>query len=72
MRGRQSLQVAERFGLQTRSVSQKSQEALEYAVNYCERRPKGWSKWKGLLRAADHFASAFNSSRFMMSEKNIS
>ncbi|MDZ4681195.1 MAG: CRISPR-associated helicase Cas3' [Saprospiraceae bacterium] len=56
-----ALLVAERFGLQTRLVSQKeAQEALDYAVDYCERRPKGWSKWKGLLRAADHFASAFN------------
>ncbi len=55
------LWVAEQFGLAVRPISAKeADDALRYAVNYCERRPRGWSNWKGLLRAADHFASAFN------------
>lgn len=55
-----AMQVAEYFGITTRFISaQEAQNALDYAVNYCETRPKGWSAWKGLLRAADHFASAF-------------
>ncbi|MBC9915351.1 CRISPR-associated helicase Cas3' [Chitinophaga varians] len=33
--------------------------ALQYAVDYCTCRPAGWSRWRGLLKAADHFASAY-------------
>jgi CRISPR-associated endonuclease/helicase Cas3 len=55
-----ALRIVEKFGLQTRPISHlEAQAALDYAVDYCEHRPKGWSTWKGLLRAADHFASAF-------------
>ncbi|MCB0534608.1 MAG: CRISPR-associated helicase Cas3' [Saprospiraceae bacterium] len=55
------LWVAEQFGLEVKSISViEATNALRYAVDYCERRPRGWSNWKGLLRAADHFASAFN------------
>lgn len=67
-----ALQVAEDLGLQIRPISRsEAQAALEYAVNYCERRPKGWSKWKGLLRAADHFASAFNFEVYDILEKTF-
>ncbi|MEJ7740540.1 MAG: CRISPR-associated helicase Cas3' [Chitinophagaceae bacterium] len=34
--------------------------ALAYAVQYCESKKFGWSPWRGLLKASDHFASAFN------------
>lgn len=35
-------------------------ENLEYCIAYCERtiRERGYSKWRGLLMGADHFASA--------------
>lgn len=33
-------------------------EAYHFTVEYCSGRPKGWSKWKGLLMGADHIASA--------------
>lgn len=35
-------------------------ENLEYCVAYCEKttRERGYSKWRGLLMGADHFASA--------------
>lgn len=33
--------------------------AFDYAVAHCRARPKGWSPLKGLLMAADHFASHF-------------
>lgn len=38
----------------------KAQEAWEYTVSYCEKRlqDRSWSNWRGLLMAADHFASA--------------
>lgn len=55
------LWVAEQFGLIVHPISEEDAgKALRYAIDYCELRPRGWSNWKGLLRAADHFASAFN------------
>lgn len=38
---------------------EEAKQALLYAVEYCESRKFGWSAWRGLLMAADHFASAF-------------
>lgn len=37
-----------------------AREAWEYVVTYCENRVqnRAWSSWRGLLMAADHFASA--------------
>jgi len=55
------LWVAKQFDLAVYPISAKeAADALRYSIDYCERRPRGWSPWKGLLRAADHFASAFN------------
>ncbi|MCG8384399.1 MAG: CRISPR-associated helicase Cas3' [Cytophagales bacterium] len=36
-----------------------AQEALNYAMEYCLHCKRGWSTWRGLLKSADHFASAF-------------
>ncbi|NML38968.1 CRISPR-associated helicase Cas3' [Chitinophaga sp. G-6-1-13] len=36
-----------------------AEAALHYVVEYCARKPVGWSRWRGLLKAADHFASAY-------------
>lgn len=33
--------------------------ALLYSVEYCENKKQGWSAYRGILKAADHFASAF-------------
>lgn len=33
-------------------------EAYLFVVEHCKAKEKGWSKWKGLLVGADHFASA--------------
>lgn len=56
-----ALKVVESFNIPIRPLAvQEAQAAIAYAVEYCEQRPRGWSPWKGLLRAADHFASAFN------------
>ncbi|MCG8699428.1 MAG: CRISPR-associated helicase Cas3' [Bacteroidales bacterium] len=62
------LEIIKDFGFETRSISQEeAKEALTYVVEYCENKGKGWSKWRGLLMAADHFASAFNHN----TEKNL-
>ena len=35
-----------------------AREAYYFALDYCRKRQKGWSQWKGLLMGADHIASA--------------
>lgn len=35
-----------------------AEEALQFAVAHCVAKRKNWSQWRGLLQAADHFASA--------------
>lgn len=43
-----------------RPVSLKeARQAFDFAIAYAESLPLGWSKWRGLLMAADHFASEF-------------
>lgn len=54
------LQILEHFGIETHSISKaEAEDALEYALEYCENKKWGWSPLRGLLMSADHFASAF-------------
>lgn len=54
------LQILEQFDIKTHPISkEKAEEALKYALEYCERKTWGWSPLRGLLMSADHFASAF-------------
>ncbi len=54
------IKILEKLGFSTRSISrQEAQEAMEYVIEYCKKKTNGYSPWRGLLRAADHFASAF-------------
>lgn len=45
---------------------EEAEENLEYILNYCKKKPLGWSPLRGLLMSADHFASAFS---FSVKEK---
>lgn len=50
--------VVQSFGIAFRPISrEEARAAFDYAVHYCENRPLGWSRWRGLLMSADHFAS---------------
>lgn len=56
-----AVEILRSFGLQVNDVTPASfREAWEYVVNYCKDRlqHRYWSKWRGLLMASDHFASA--------------
>ncbi|NJK84355.1 MAG: hypothetical protein HC912_11800 [Saprospiraceae bacterium] len=54
------LEILESFGIATKSISlQEAETALEYVCAYCEKKRTGWSPLRGLLKSADHFASAF-------------
>jgi CRISPR-associated endonuclease/helicase Cas3 len=55
--------ILRRLGFNITDVNQaNAREAWEYVVTYCENRleVRDWSKWRGLLMAADHFASAMS------------
>jgi CRISPR-associated endonuclease/helicase Cas3 len=54
------LHILEEFGINTRPIpKEEAEDALEYALEYCENKCWGWSALRGLLMSADHFASAF-------------
>jgi CRISPR-associated endonuclease/helicase Cas3 len=53
-------QILTSFGLPISNISkEEAQKALEYVVDYCEKKKYNWSPLRGLLKSADHFASAF-------------
>ncbi len=52
-------QILKQYGFETEVSKEEARMALEYAVEYCETKSTGWSPWRGLLMASDHFASAF-------------
>lgn len=57
----QAQRVLAELGIPSAPVSRQAAEAaLGYALRYCQGkyRTPGWSAWRGLLMAADHFASA--------------
>ncbi len=56
-----AFQLLKRWGIDVNISKNEARAALEYAVSYCETKRNGWSPWRGLLMAADHFASAFTS-----------
>ncbi len=54
-----ALAVLDELGIATRPISHaEALEALQFAVAHCAAKRKGWSAERGLLMAADHFASA--------------
>jgi len=54
------LQILEHFGITTRTIAlEEARQALAYVAEYCETKKAGWSPYRGLLKSADHFASAF-------------
>lgn len=62
-----ALDILKDFGFEVHTISLKeAEDNYNYAVGYCNdlcnKRVYGYSEWKGLLMAADHFASAMNGS----------
>lgn len=54
------LQILQYFELPTIDIDRKDAEkAILYAVKYCKKKGFGFSPARGLLKSADHFASAF-------------
>lgn len=54
-----ALDILKSFGFETHPISkEEAQDNYEFAVDYCSDKQLNCSEWKGLLMAADHFASA--------------
>jgi CRISPR-associated endonuclease/helicase Cas3 len=57
----EAMQVLEKLGIKSKPISrQQAEYNFEEAVDYCESVQYGYSKWKGVLIAADHLASALD------------
>ena len=56
-----ALKILHSFGIEIQEISRKdAHTAYEWAIKYCRKVQNGWSRWRGLLMAADHFASALS------------
>ncbi len=54
-----ALEILKHFGFDTKPISiQEARNNFYEVVDYCESKEYGYSKWKGVLIAADHLASA--------------
>jgi CRISPR-associated endonuclease/helicase Cas3 len=54
-----ALKIISELGIPVHNISkEEAYQAFKYAIEYCSKQPLGWSKWKGVLIGADHFASA--------------
>ncbi|MCK9304661.1 MAG: CRISPR-associated helicase Cas3' [Bacteroidales bacterium] len=54
------IQILKEYGYEASISKEEARKSLEYTVSYCETKRTGWSPWRGLLMASDHFASAFS------------
>ena len=65
-----ALEILVVLSITTRPVAQnEGREAWDFAVDQCGEKVYGWSRWKGLLVAADHFASALLDESVRKSER---
>lgn len=56
-----ALDILTAAGINAREISKEEAfNAFKYVVDYCSSKSTGWSKWKGVLVGADHFASALD------------
>ncbi|MDA3818559.1 MAG: CRISPR-associated helicase Cas3' [Prolixibacteraceae bacterium] len=58
-----ALTILQSFGIEKRDISkEEAEDNFNFVVEYCEKtvRERGFSQWRGLLMASDHFASALS------------
>ena len=54
-----ALEILNEMDIATHSIDiDEAEDNYVYAIDYCSRKPLNYSRWKGLLMAADHFVSA--------------
>lgn len=56
-----AIRILGELGISARQITaDEAFKAFQFVVEYCSQKSLAWSKWKGLLVGADHFASALN------------
>lgn len=56
-----ALAILSGIGIPTRDLpKEEASDSFRYAIKHCSTKQLGWSKWKGALVGADHFASALD------------
>ncbi len=56
-----ALEILQMFGFAIHTISrEEARFNYEYAISHCEKIRLNYSKWKGLMMAADHYASALD------------
>ncbi len=64
-----ALEILSALGIEARFISDReARAAFDFSIDHCTRKQYGWSRWKGLLVAADHFASALLDESEQLSE----
>jgi CRISPR-associated endonuclease/helicase Cas3 len=54
------IEILQIFNIRAKDIEiNEAKEALQYVTEYCEQKKNGYSPLRGLLKSADHFASAF-------------
>ena len=54
-----ALDILGSLGMKTHKISiDEAEDNYEYVIDYCNKKKSGCSKWRGLLMASDHMASA--------------
>lgn len=65
--------IFKHFGFCARELTiTEARTAFDYVLDYCENTNFEWSKWRGLLNAADHFASSLIEKTTQETEKIFS
>jgi len=65
-----ALEILSALGIKVRFISEhEARTAFDFSTDHCRKKPYGWSRWKGLLVAADHFASALLEESEQVSER---
>lgn len=66
----QAINILHSFGFPKKLITIKeAKNNLGYVIKYCQQKKDGWSKYKGLLMAADHYASALNEKTAFLKDK---
>ncbi|SEM48301.1 CRISPR-associated endonuclease/helicase Cas3 [Chitinophaga rupis] len=56
-----ALSILQHFGFKVRPITEsEARQNFDEVITYCEAKKYGYSKWKGLLIASDHLASAID------------
>lgn len=55
---KRAIKVWVALGYESKTITKKEAlDSLEWVLNYCDQMGMGWSPWRGLLMASDHFIS---------------